>query len=154
MVRILDSLCESSSWLRLPSRKKESVFLYTVQSASLMEPLTAAYKGSTSTRGLRGALAFLLTSVCREARLGSVPDERVGVVDTSISFGRMVPAMVAVVTRRGGAQCVAVCALRVGRAAGTDARADGGEGRRDAPHDDRHDYALVWTAGPSRTNSC
>lgn len=83
-----------------------------------MEPFTAAYKGSTSMRGLRGALAFLLRSVCREARLGSVPEERVGVVDTSISFGRMVPAMMAVVTRRGGAQCVAMCALRVGRAAG------------------------------------
>lgn len=47
-----------------------------------------------------------------------MPEERVGVVATFISFGRIVPAMMAVETRRGGAQCVVMCALRVGRAVG------------------------------------
>ena len=88
-----------------------------VQSASLMEPLTAAYKGSTSMRGARGALGFLVRSVWRDVRLGRVPEESVGVVETFMSLGRMVPAMMAVEARRGGAQCFEMCALRAGRAA-------------------------------------
>jgi hypothetical protein len=40
------------------------------------------------------------------------------VVETFMSLGRIVPAMMAVKARRGGAQCVEMCALRAGRAAG------------------------------------
>jgi hypothetical protein len=50
VVRILESVWESSSWLRLPRKKNASDFLYVVQSASLMAPFTAEYSGSTSTR--------------------------------------------------------------------------------------------------------
>src|SRR5687767_5960890 len=89
-----------------------------VQSASLTAPLTAAYKGSTSMRGARGALGFLVRSVWRDVRLGKVPEESVGVVETFISLGRIVPAMMAVEARRCGAQCVEMCALRSGRGAG------------------------------------
>src|SRR4051794_8164392 len=62
-------------------------------------------------RGLRGALGFFATSVWRVARLGRVPEASVGVVETFMSFGRIVPAMMAVFTRRGGAQCLRKCVI-------------------------------------------
>lgn len=105
MVRILDRAWESSSWFKFPNKKKDNDFLYVVQSASLIAPLTAAYNGSTSTRGVRGVLGFLLRSVWR-LRPGRGLEERVGVVDMFMSLGRMVPAMLAVSVRRGSAQCV------------------------------------------------
>jgi hypothetical protein len=56
-------------------------------------------------RGLRGALGFLVRSeVWSEVRLlGRAAEDSVGVVDTVMSLGRMVPAMMAG-TRRCGAQ--------------------------------------------------
>ena len=84
--------------------------MYVVQSTSLIEPLTAEYRGSTSMRGARGALGFLVRSVLRDVRLGRVPEESVGVVETFMSLGRIVPAMMAVDARRRGAQCVGMVA--------------------------------------------
>jgi hypothetical protein len=78
-----------------------------------MALFTAVYKGSTSMRGVRGALGFLLRSVWT-FRPGRGLEESVGVVAMFISFGRMVPAMMAVCRRRWRAQCVelwCVCAL-------------------------------------------
>jgi hypothetical protein len=75
--------------------------LYVVQSGSLMEPFTAAYKGSTSIRGARGVLGFFVTSVCT-LRLGNWFVEVVGVVDMFISFGRIVPAIMAVCAQHVG----------------------------------------------------
>jgi hypothetical protein len=105
VVRILESVWESSSWLRLPRKKNASDFLYVVQSASLMAPFTAEYSGSTSTRGVRGAMGFLLRSVWT-LRPGREFEESVGVVAMFISFGRMVPAIAAECMRRWRAQCV------------------------------------------------
>lgn len=60
-----------------------------------MELFTAVYRGSTSMRGLRGMLGFLVTSVWSDVRLGRLLDESVGVVATFMSFGRIVPDMMA-----------------------------------------------------------
>ena len=89
--RMRESLKESSSWLRLPSKKADRLVLYVAHSASVMAPLTAAYRGSTSMRGVRGALGFFALTL--PSRPGSVALDMVGVVDTSMSLGRIVPAI-------------------------------------------------------------
>jgi hypothetical protein len=89
--RMRESLKESSSWFRLPSRKADRLVLYVVHSASVMAPLTAAYRGSTSMRGVRGAVGFF--ALVLPSRPGSVALDMVGVVDTSMSSGRIVPAI-------------------------------------------------------------
>lgn len=121
VVRILESTWESSSWLRLPRKKEDSDFLYVVQSVSLMAPFTAAYNGSTSIRGVRGALGFLVRPSVWRLRPGSGFVESVGVVAIFMSFGRIV-AIAAVCMRRGRAQW-AVLRCRV-RARSGELRAD------------------------------
>jgi hypothetical protein len=96
VVRMRDKECESSSWFKLPSKKKDSAFLYVVQSASLMALFTAVYSGSTSTRGVRGALGFLPRSVWR-LRPGKALLERAGdMFNPFMAPGAIVPAIVAV----------------------------------------------------------
>lgn len=106
VVRIRESACDSSCWLRLPSRKDDSDFLYVVQSTSLTAPFTEAYNGSTSIRGVRGALGFLVSPSVWRLSPGRALEEKVGVVDMFMSFGRIVPAIVAACMRLWRAQCV------------------------------------------------
>ena len=51
---------------------------------------------------------FFTRSVCRLERPGSELEDKVGVVETFMSFGRIVPAMLAELMRRGRAQWAAM----------------------------------------------